>query len=84
MRRISPIIGNFGIPLKPFLSDKVKSRKTIYTFVNNENIESNENEVAKNFNDFFSNIAKSLKIHEYQCEDDVHNRLSSLTSYIEV
>ena len=45
--------------------------------VNNGNIESNENEVAKTFNDFFSNIVKNLKIPEYQCEDDLHNRLSS-------
>ena len=67
----------FWNTFKPFLSDKVKSRETVYTFANNENIESNQNEVAQNFNDFFSNIAKSLKIHEYQCEDDVHNRLSS-------
>ena len=37
---------------KPFLSDKVKSRENI-TLVNNENIESNENEVAKTFNVFF-------------------------------
>ena len=36
---------------KPFLSDKVKSRETI-TLVNNNNIESNENEVAKTSNDF--------------------------------
>ena len=38
--------------------DKVKSRETI-TLVNNENIESNENEVAKPFDDFFSNIVKN-------------------------
>ena len=39
--------------------DKVKSRETI-TLVNNENIESNENEVAKPFDDLFSNIVKNL------------------------
>ena len=43
--------------------------------VNNENIESNENEVAKIFNHFFSNVVKNLKIPEYQFEDDLHNRL---------
>ena len=47
----------FWHTVKPFLSDKFKSRETI-TLVNNENIESNENEVAKTFNDFFSNIVK--------------------------
>ena len=46
--------------VKPFISDKVRSRETI-TLVNNENIKSNKNEVAKTFNDFFSNIAKILK-----------------------
>ena len=45
--------------------------------VNNENIESNENEVAKTFNDFFLNIIKNLKIPEYHREDDLRNRLSS-------
>ena len=38
-------------------------------------IESNENEEAKTFNDFFSNIVKNLKIPEDQCEDDLRNRL---------
>ena len=42
----------FWHTFKPFLSDKVKSRENI-TLVNNENIESNENEVAKTFNVFF-------------------------------
>ena len=76
MRRISPIIGNFGIPLH--LSFRIKSNlEKLFTLVNNGNIESNGNEVAKTFNDFFSNIVKNLKIPKYQCEDDLHNRLSS-------
>ena len=33
-------------------------------------------EVAKTFNDFFSNIVKNLEIPEYKCEDDLHNLLS--------
>ena len=33
--------------------------------------------MANTFNDFFSNIVKNLKIPEYQCENDLHNRLSS-------
>ena len=32
-------------------------------------------EVAKPFNDFYSNIVKNLEISEYK--DDLHNRLSS-------
>ena len=65
MRRISPINGNFRHTVKPFLSDKIKSRETI-TLVNNENIQSNENKVPKTFNDFFSNIVRNLKIPDYQ------------------
>ena len=41
----------FWHTVKPFLSDKVKSRETII-LVNDENIESDGNEVAKTFNDF--------------------------------
>ena len=58
------------------ITNNRNSRETI-TLVNNENIESNENEVAKTLNDFFSNIVKNYKVPEYQCEDDLHNRLSS-------
>ena len=46
--------------------------------VNKDNIESKESEVAKIFNEFFSNIVKNLEIPEYQCEDNnLHNRLSA-------
>ena len=54
----------FWHTIEPFFSDIVKSRETI-TLVNNGTIESNENEVAKTFNDFFSNIVNNLKIPEY-------------------
>ena len=66
---------NFWHTVKPFLSDKVKSKETII-LVNNDNVESKETEVAKNFNDFFSNIVKNPEIREYKCEDGLHNRLS--------
>ena len=72
------ITGNrkFWHTLKPFLSDKVKSKEAII-LVNKENVESKESEVAKIFNEFFSNIVKNLEIPEYQCEDNnLHNRLS--------
>ena len=74
------ITGNkkFWHTVKPFLSDKVKSRETI-TFGNNGNIEFNESEVAKTFNDFFSNIVKNLKIKENQCEDNLHSRFYPVT-----
>ena len=40
-------------------------------------MESNEFDVAKTFNEFFSNIVKNLEIPEYQCEDNLRIRLSS-------
>ena len=33
--------------------------------------------MAKTFNGFFSNIVENLEIPEYQCEDELNNRLSS-------
>ena len=71
------ITGNrkFWHTVKPSLSDKVKSREAII-LVDNENIKSNENEMANTFNDFFSNIVNNLEIPEYQCENDLHSRLS--------
>ena len=67
----------FWHTVKPFVSDKVKSLEAII-LVNKENIESKESEVAKIFNDFFSNIVTNLEISEYQCENNnLHNRLSA-------
>ena len=66
----------FWHTVKPFLSDKVKSREAII-LVDNENIKSNENKMANIFNDFFSYIVKNLKIPKYECENDLHSRLSS-------
>ena len=66
-----PIIGNFGRPLKPFLSDKVKSKEPII-LVNNDNIESNEIEVAKTFIEVFSNIVKNLEILEYRYHPSIN------------
>ena len=66
----------FWHTVKHFLSDKVKSREAII-LVENENIKSNENDAENTFNDFFSNIVKNLKIAEYQCENDLHSRLST-------
>ena len=60
----------FWHTVKLFLSDKVNSIENI-TLVNNENIEPNENGLAKTSYDVFSNIAKNHKILEYQCGDDL-------------
>ena len=70
------MIGNFCKPLKPFLSDKIKHKEPI-SLVNNVNLESTGIEVAKTFNEFFSNIATNLEIPEYQCAGNLHSRLSS-------
>ena len=74
MRKKSPIIGNFGIPSKLFFQTKSSLKKLI--LVNNDNVESKETGVAKNFNDFFLYIVKNLEIREYKCEDDLYNRWS--------
>ena len=66
----------FWHTVKPFLSDKVKSREAII-LVDNDYIKSKENEAANTFNNFFSNIVKNLKIPEYQCENGLHSRFSS-------
>ena len=66
----------FWQTVKHFISDKIKSKESII-LVNNSNIESNEIDVAKTFNEFVSNIVKNLDIPEYQCEDNLHFRLSS-------
>ena len=48
----------FWHTVKPFLSDKVKSREAII-LVDNENIKSNENEMANTFNDILKYCEKS-------------------------
>ena len=60
----------FWHTVKPFFSDKVKSREAII-LVDNENAISNENKMANTFNDFLLNIVKNLKIPEYRCENDL-------------
>ena len=59
MRKQSTIIGKFIKLSKPFLSDNIESKEAI--LINNDNIKSKETEIAKNFNDFFSNMVKNLE-----------------------
>ena len=72
--------------VKPFLSDKIKSRENI-TLVNNENITSKEAEVANTLNNFFSTIIKNLKIPEYYAENNLppnfsrHPTLKAILKY---
>lgn len=73
---MSLTIANFGKTVKSFLLGKVKSKASII-LLNSDIIESNETEVAKTLNEFFSNIAQNLEVLEYQCEDNLHSRLSS-------
>ena len=71
---MSLTIANFGKTVKSFLLGKVKSKASII-LLNSDIIESNETEVAKTLNEFFSNIAQNLEVLEYQCEDNLHSRL---------
>ena len=70
---MSLTIANFGKTVKSFLLGKVKSKASII-LLNSDIIESNETEVAKTLNEFFSNIAQNLEVLEYQCEDNLHSR----------
>ena len=65
--------------VKPFLSDKIKSRENI-TLVNNENITSKEVGVTNTRNSFFSTIIKNLKIPEYYAENNLPPNLSRHTT----
>ena len=51
--------------IKPFLSEKTKSREKI-TLIVNENLVSDDAEEANCLNIFFSNIVKNLEIPEYE------------------
>ena len=53
----------FGKNVAPIFSNKIKSKEKI-TLIENENIISNVKKVAKTFHEFFSNVAKSLKIFQ--------------------
>ena len=54
--------------MKPFLSDKIVSKEQI-TLVENDEIISEESNVAQTLNSFFSNIVTNLKIPEYKDYD---------------
>ena len=66
----------FCYTVKPFFSNKTKSREKII-LVNNERITSDEVEVANTLYDFISNIIKNLKLPEYYVEDKHSHSLSS-------
>ena len=60
------LLQNLSDKYSLYLRWKGYLRKEAIILVNNENIESNENGVAKTFNDFFPNAAKNLEIPEYE------------------
>ena len=72
------IINNkkFWQTVKPFLSEKLKSREKI-TLVEKEELVSSEYDVAQRFNQFFSNIVKNIDIAKYVVEDTLHLNLKN-------
>ena len=54
----------FWQTVKPFLSEKLKSRENI-TLVEKEELVSSESDVAQLFNQFFSNLVKNLDIPNF-------------------
>ena len=67
---------NFWQTVKPFLSEKLKSREKI-TLVENEELVSSEFDIAQRFNQFFSNIVKNLDIPKYVVGDTLHLNLKN-------
>ena len=67
---------NFWQTVKPFLSEKLKSREKI-TLVEKEELVSSESDVAQRFRQFFSNIVKNLDIPKYVIGDTLHLNLKS-------
>ena len=66
----------FWQTIKPFLSEKTKSREKI-TLIEKENLVSDDAEVANYLNNFFSNFVKNLEIPKYDVEDDLHLNMNS-------
>ena len=66
----------FWQTVKPFLSEKLKSREKI-TLVEKEELVSSESDVAQCFNLFFSNIVKNLDIPKYVVRDMLHLNLKN-------
>ena len=75
MKRISATTENFLHSVKPFFSEKIKSRESIVLIEKGKTI-SKEDEVANTLNDFFSNIVKNLNIQERHV-NAIHYRLSN-------
>ena len=69
---------NFFGKLKPFLSEKTKSREKII-LVENEKLVSYNTEVANCHNIFFSNIVKNLGIPKCEVKDNFHQNIESPT-----
>ena len=65
----------FWQTVKPFLSEKNKSREKI-TLVKNEEVISDDVEVANTLNNYFSNVVKNLKIPEKFVTDSLPQSLS--------
>ena len=56
----------FWRTVKPLFTDKVQSSSSI-TLVENEKIITNDSEVAEIFNEFFTNITKTMDITPGEC-----------------
>ena len=66
----------FWQTVKPFLSEKNKSREKI-TLVKNEEVISDDVEVANTLNNYFSNVVKNLNIPDKFVTDSLPQSLSS-------
>ena len=77
----------FWRTVKPLFSEKKFSKRKLI-LVENEEIISNDLDVAENMNTFFSNIVENLEIYGYQAEhinyDNDQSRISNIISFIRI
>ena len=62
--------------IKPFLSEKAKSREKT-TLLRNEKLVSDNTEVANCLTNFFSNIIKNVEIPKDEVKDNFHQNIES-------
>ena len=72
----------FWKTVKPFFSDKHFSNNKI-TLLENEEIISDDTEVAQKFNKYFTNVVKSLNIEGFQTDYCYNTKLDNISNIIE-
>ena len=61
----------FWKTIRPFFSDKQKDYQADFTLIDNDEVTSNDNEVAEKFNNFFTDVIENLGIDPYIKETEI-------------